>query len=229
MVQHGTASHNIASHSTGAPCVAQNPHGLTRLIRGWVTALLTTLLAAAGHTAAHSITHPGHTEAMSPVMLGLAFIIAGPICVAFAGRGFSARRTLTSVGASQIVFHLLYSITGSATGHVHAVHGGTTVMPDCHLLGITITGETLADTTMVGGHLVATVISVAMILHGEHLLYALAHRILWPSSRIILGAPVPVSAPATTPSFFTQFIPRPTDILVPVTRRGPPVLANASL
>lgn len=145
----------------------------TRALMGLAAAAFSTFIALFSHVAAGGA---------MPAALG----IVGPLvfstlaCVLFAGIGFSLLRLSLSVGVSQFLFHSMFVLgaSGSSTGSAqsgHAAHGlpsavialdGSAAMP---------TGQSAT----VGGwmwvaHLVAAVITVAVLHHAEAIVRHLA-------------------------------------------------------
>ncbi|TFB75887.1 hypothetical protein E3O06_04410 [Cryobacterium glaciale] len=93
-----------------------------RFVRGWLTAVVAVLVAALSHVAAG-----GHAPA--PVSIAIALAFAGMVSVALAGRKLSLARLSLSVGFSQVLFHLLFGLGGSAGSmSVAGHHGATTVI-----------------------------------------------------------------------------------------------------
>ncbi len=90
--------------------------GTARLLRGWSAAAVATLLAAGSHTLA-AVAEPGHAAHDAgpvPIVWILTLALAGPLCTALGGRRLSWWRLAGGVGASQVLFHGLFSISASA-------------------------------------------------------------------------------------------------------------------
>lgn len=96
--------------------------GHARLLRGWAAAVVATLWAAGSHTVASVSTRSAdlpahgnlpahlHDAGPAPIVWILTLALAGPLCTALAGRRLSWWRLASGVGASQLLFHWLYSI-----------------------------------------------------------------------------------------------------------------------
>ena len=167
----------------------------TRFARGWLTAGFSVVVAAFSHVAGGGA-EPGALG----VVLALAFAV--PLCIALTGRRASLLRLAVSVAASQLAFHLLFSLGGgvgsgasSAGGH-HSPLVVTAAPPD---LLAAPGGHHMA---MVGGlmwvaHVVAALVTVVGLRWGAHCLERLAvvavHG-LARVRRVLVGAVPTVSA-----------------------------------
>src|SRR5699024_10316330 len=89
--------------------------GITRLVRGWIAAIIAVILAAEGDQAAHSLVH-GAADPIPVPRLDLSLPVTAPVAVALAGRGLSKPPAATTI-FGQIAFHLLYSMVSPV---VHA-------------------------------------------------------------------------------------------------------------
>jgi hypothetical protein len=192
---------------------------LSRVARGFLAAVVSTLVAAGSHTLAGG-TAPGTVA----LVLGLA--TAAIVCIALTGKRLSLPRLAAAVSLSQYGFHSLFSSMGDfaaapthAQGHLHGVAalGADTVVHHTSAL-------------MWVGHAIAAVLTIAALGYGE-----LAYR----SLRTIAGrvihslaptAPLPVdtkpgarSAPASRPFAPTFFDIHSTSLRY----RGPPVVRFA--
>lgn len=140
-----------------------------RLVRGMVCAALATFLAGASHAVV------GGTAPLPAVLLALP--LGSLLCVMLAGRRLSALRIVIGVSASQIIFHFLFaffalvpSAPAALTGHQH--DGGFTAS----LLPVTPATSSYVsamDLSMVCSHLVAGVVTVVLVRHGEQLWWSL--------------------------------------------------------
>ncbi|ROQ64930.1 hypothetical protein EDF36_0432 [Rathayibacter sp. PhB152] len=185
-----------------------------RTLRGVVAATVATLTALFSHVA-------GGGEL--PGLLGLAvpLVLSVPVCVALAGRGLSLARLAASVGVSQLLFHALFEIGAAAgpTGAAHA-HGGP----------IDVSAATAHagghDSSMGIAHLLAAVVTIAVLHRGEALLIAVAATTVHAAARFVRVPAVPVPAAATgrrSSSAPRAILPVVADVLADaVPRRGPP-------
>ncbi|MGA1813218.1 hypothetical protein VH571_12635 [Frondihabitans sp. 4ASC-45] len=148
-----------------------------RVARGLIVATLSVAIAAFSHVAGGG---------MVPGLLGtvLALVFACLVCIALSARALAVVPLAVSVGVSQIVFHLLFSLGTSlpaSAGDGHSVgmlgmvmSGGSTVrLPD--VAGSASHGmEGMSDTRMWLGHAVAALLTIALLLHGERALVTIA-------------------------------------------------------
>lgn len=200
-------------------------HGL-RIVRGWIGALICTCLAAASHTLADGIAPP-------LVIVGLVLAISGVICTALAAAKFSLLRTTLAVLMSQGLYHLVFGLFGhhGSGGHLTAI-GGTGVHAN-HTMALSVDPSlsaspalgTSAEQLMLASHLVAAVLTIAMLRKGEQAAATLLESILLCIPHLILFArswqpSSPRSTPVpTSPAGIIRF-----DVLLPaLRRRGPPV------
>jgi len=151
-----------------------------RLLRGFVAAVVSTLVALLFHLA-------GGGALAAPLLLGAVLVSSTIICLVFTGRRVSMARLLPAVGASQVLFHVLFaSAAGSspaAAGSLHARHAQIGVDPvaAADLAGTTmsIVSTTPATTSMALtplmalSHLAAAVLTVLALRFGEGALMAL--------------------------------------------------------
>ncbi|MGO1183080.1 MAG: hypothetical protein ACTHZ5_07050 [Micrococcaceae bacterium] len=210
---------------------------MKRLLRGWLAAGLITLLAAGGHSLAHlGGDHGDHSVA--PIVWVFTLVLAGPICTALAGRRWSRLRTLGAIALSQCLFHVFFTLFGSAGAagsHVRAVSGSG---HGHHVESLTV--QTVVDTAhtapvvhgalgglMLLAHLLAAVGAYAVIHHGEATAFRLLDLLLLAGSRRLLRAAAQVLA-AQKPrpvSIGPQQAPRQYLLISSVSPRGPPVLS----
>lgn len=209
----------------------QRVHGPARLIRGWATAFIATTLAGLGHFSAHSITHPEHaTEILNISNLTvwlLASVLAAPVCTGFAGRRLASFNTLLSVSTAQLLFHGMYTLAEGA-GQAHPV---TAPGHEHHLVGINVDGNvagtvaaTNGDHIMLSAHIVAAVLTTAIILHGERTLFQIADQFLLPAPRRILDFSfIPAARPQQVVAQSVLWIPLALQEFLGFITRGPPV------
>lgn len=144
---------------------------LSRVTRGFLAALVSTLVAAGSHTLAG-----GDSPGTLALVLGIA--TAGIVCIALAGKKLSLPRLAAAVSISQYGFHSLFSSLGdfavisTNTAHGHAAHAMS--MP---------TDAPVHNTTamMWAGHAIAAVLTIAALGYGERAwlsLRAIAVRVI---------------------------------------------------
>jgi len=186
--------------------------GITRLVRGWIAAIIAVILAAEGHQAVHSLVH-GAADPIPVQLLGLSLAVTAPVAVALAGRGPSKRTAATTI-FGQIAFHLLYSMA-SPGGHAeHQIH--TTPAVDA----------ATADVLMVLAHLLAAALTTTAVLYGERSLLAIAAWLTLTPSRVLIGTrPLSIGGAKTVQAMHTVWIPHPLNVCQTRSTRGPPVLA----
>lgn len=140
-----------------------------RLVRGMVCAALATFLAGASHAVA------GGTVPLPAILLALP--LGSLLCVMLAGRRLSRLRIVMGVSASQIIFHFLYaffamvpSAPAALTGHQHDGGFTSSLVPVPPATGSSMSAM---DTSMVFSHLVAGVVTIVLVRHGEQLWWSL--------------------------------------------------------
>lgn len=179
--------------------------GAARLLRGWTGAVVMTVLAALSHAAAgHGAAHPG------PALVAAAAVLAAPVCTLLAGRTLSLWRTVVAVGAAQGILHVLYALAGSGVDVVaapgvdpaHLAHGGAAPAVAGPLLTAAADPASAhaAETSalpMLAAHLLAAVLTVVLLRHGERTLVAAAERALeaTPVLRLLVRLLLPTPAP----------------------------------
>lgn len=207
-----------------------------RTARGAAGVLTATLFAAASHAI-------GGGE-VAPLALLVTVVLALPVCVALAGRLGSLWRLSLAVTASQVLYHWCFSALGTSvlgtsalgtsapstsvpsalTGGPHAAHlGGLLQLPG--LPTTAATGAFVAtDAAMWGSHLVAAILTAALLYRGERAALGLARLI---GRALPLALPRAARAPErpairlfSAPSRFGARI----TTLSAISHRGPPVL-----
>lgn len=143
-----------------------------RVLRGLVVATLSVTIAAFSHVAGGGLT-PG----VLGTVLALAFAVL--ISIALSGRALSLPPLAAAVVASQVVFHLLFSLGAALPASARGVHvgmlgmvmsgGSTATLPDLGSSTVSAV-EGLADARMWIGHLAAAVVTIMLLLHGERAL-----------------------------------------------------------
>ncbi|WP_235498718.1 hypothetical protein [Arthrobacter sp. Leaf234] len=140
-----------------------------RLMRGMACAAFATFLAGASHAVA------GGTVPLPAILLALP--LASLLCVMLAGQRLSPLRVVMGVSASQIIFHFLFaffalvpSAPAALTGHQH--DGAFTASP-LPVTPATSSYMSAMDMSMVCSHLVAGVVTIVLVRHGEQLWWSL--------------------------------------------------------
>ena len=184
-----------------------------RLLRGAAASSVATIIAAVSHTIGGGA--PPH-----PLLVIALAVLLTPVAAVMIGRRPSLVRLSAAVLLSQTVFHVLFVALGATatptvatTGHQHALV--LTAAP----------GESVApDAGMLGAHVVAGILTIAMLWRGEAMLRAVSHwvravlrcRVLQPRA----DWPVPASIAHTARVFLS------TILVGDLRRRGPPVLSR---
>lgn len=175
--------------------VSQNP--ATRVARGWLAASVCTWTAFAAHA------HSAPTK-LSLIAMVLITCISAAIAGILVGRKFSLWATSLVVLASQGLYHLSLSVMshthGDLSGMEHAHHAGRT-----HELAqsITVQYAQVHTESMLYAHLLAALVSVAVLTYGERLLKLLGSSLTLGSARRILSLiRVQVPEPRRRPAYF---------------------------
>lgn len=189
-------------------------------MRGWSAAGISTLLAATGH---HAVA--GHAPSWAAVVLSLT--LAGFVAVLLAGRRLNGVRMVLLVSVSQLGFHVIFSAHGTGHAlvgvdpHSHGHHVSTPAPV------VQLNPELSDDATspMLWAHLLAAVLTYAVLRHAESLWWAVIAAWTARVTAVVLWHPVPTSG---------TDLKRPTSWWPPVvstsrgwflsihTRRGPP-------
>lgn len=176
-------------------------------------AAVSTLIAATAHTL---------SGGLAPLWLMVAAaLLASPLAVWLVGRTPSLVRTAAVVATSQGLFHVFFAVAGgsdpaAASAHTH----GTTALD---LEASTAIHLHAPSATMIGGHLVAALVTTILLVHGERMLSALGRGIRRLFSRSGV-TPLP-RRPRTLAPAPTAFRPHARVVLSSLSRRGPPVTA----
>ncbi len=195
-----------------------------RAARGMVAAGVSTLIAAVSHAA-------GGGVFPHPMLLLAGFVFSGLFCVALVGRRPSLGRSVPSVLASQLLFHLIFSTAGgtvvsTASGHGHhAGHHGSVLMSstDAPLASL--------DGAMLAAHAAAAVVTIAALRFGEVAFWGLLD-----TARLMMAALLRFLTPILTTSSRAHSVPVtevgvapiPVEFLTRPRYRGPPVAGTAS-
>ena len=190
-----------------------------RVIRGIIAALFSTLVAAVSHSLAGG--------SLSSTGLLVAVTFATLACIAMTGKRLSAARLAASVTASQLAFHLLFSLIGTSST-VSVVSSGHHGMSTMVVGAADATASASPDTLMWFGHAVAAVATFLLLRFGEAAFWRLAEiaRLLVRVIRVPVVTIVPavprqrVSGVVFSPRFFTL-------LRSSLLFRGPPVSSLA--
>ena len=162
-----------------------------RASRGVAAAAAATFFATVSHSAV-----TGHLPSAWSVVVLLA--MAAPVCVLLSGRGLSWARSAAAVGVSQALFHALLSVDfgGSSAGAQAAV--------EAHVHGTAVAAAltTAAEAPVHDGgspwmwaaHLVAALLTVLALGHGERAIRALWRLVRDPFRALIAFRRLPVLA-----------------------------------
>lgn len=196
-----------------------------RALRGGLAASSATFVALASHLAGGG---------QMPALLGIVvpLLLSLPVCIAWSGR-LSLLGLSASVGASQLFFHVLFTL-GTPTGATalpagagsHAGHEGM-VMPSAQAAG-QAAEVAHADTTMWLWHAIAAVVTIVLLHRGELMLLGLRDLAVRAAAWLLGGRAVVDDAgtfvlPALPGVLSAAFQPlHPGPQLSPLLRRGPP-------
>ncbi|MGM7666168.1 hypothetical protein [Microbacterium sp. A93] len=182
-----------------------------RLLRGATASSVATIIAAVSHTTGGGA--PPH-----PLLVLALSVFLTPVAALLVGRTLSVGKLSVTVLLAQTIFHVLFVALGAtlttpgiATGHQHVMALGP------------LTSTVAPDAGMLGAHLLAAAVTIALLWRGERILRGIAHwvraalRVRLP--RLHSDWPVPASCPETAPAFVAAT--RTSD----VSRRGPPVFS----
>ena len=194
-----------------------------RVIRGLVAAGVATFVAALFHTVAGG-SPPG------PLGVVVTMIVALPAATILAGKAPSWTRLALSVAGSQFLFHLtlgLASRPGLSSAAGHGGHGPTTGSATIlDLGGAASVGAVGTGVTMWPAHLLAALVTVVVLGHGEAAFWALLALTGFGSAVALAAAPTPPPPPGRrTRADPRRELPLPASLaaLSPMRRRGPPL------
>jgi hypothetical protein len=183
-----------------------------RAIRGAVFAGIATITAAAAHTL-------GGGVAPSPLFCAVLFALAVPPATALASPRPAPWRAALAVGAGQVLFHAAFALVGdigegSTTAYAmlgHA-HGATSTW--------TMDAAGVAGADMTLAHVLAAIVTIALVCRGESLLARIA---AWVVRRAAVAVPAPSSSAVLRRVDALPTRPRARAVLPPgLGRRGPP-------
>ncbi len=197
-----------------------------RLVASWLVAGVSTLVAAAFHTAAGG-------SSPSIVAIIAALVLSGGFGMLVVGRRLGRRRTAAGVALDQLMFHGMFAFFG-ASSPVAAHDGAHSASTHAHALplslGVDASVAAAAPTiAMIAGHLAAAVVAYAFIRGGVAAVAACLAALLAAIARVLQvyvapGAPTVgrLVARGQHPAIL-----RGTDAVRIPDRRGPPVFAVA--
>lgn len=185
-------------------------------MRGTAAAVIATLVAATGHTLSGG-------GAPDPLLVAAVACLAAPFAVLLAGRRSTLVGTALVVSGAQALFHGAFALVDDArplpgTGHAHVP------IPAADLAAAAAAAPA-EPSAMPLGHLLAAVVTIAAVRHGEQLLRRLSRGILRRTSRHL---PVlrQTAAPTLAPTARDRVL-RPRHIAQSsLSRRGPPAFAR---
>jgi len=177
-----------------------------RVARGSSAALFATLLAAFSHLIAGGDT---------PTLFGLgaSLLLSAALCTLLTTRTLSLSRLVIAMGASQVMFHSLFSTLGNpiAVAHEHSAAMPLDAAPHAH-------------SAMWLAHVVAGALTILAFRYGESAFWSLAII-----ARLFFARLLGFTAPVLTPvvrlvAACTEPMMRPlSELLSPMRHRGPPV------
>lgn len=190
-----------------------------RTVRGTAAAAFAVFVAALFHDAAGG-------GLPSPLAVALSLAFAVPICVALAGRRIRLWRQAASVGASQLLLHLLFGLGRDATGTALRAPAGH-VHPGEHveLLGGHAVAMHHDTTSMYLAHAAAALVTLFALRRGERTLHAIACLATLLVTAIARLTPVAVPDPVRVPVHTRPVtLAPPARALGALRHRGPPVV-----
>lgn len=215
-----------------------------RLLRGTAAASIATLVSLSGH-----VLGGGDMPALLGILLP--WVLSLAVCITLAGEGLALLRTSLAVISSQALFHLLFRI-GAPTDAVSSAsassaHGSHTMQGMQGMQGMlgaegsgTMTGHASSmhgaagvSTPMLLGHLVAAVLTIVILRHGEATLLRASAIV----RQALLRLRVPMPRLRAVPPVAPRALPRETRTLPlrrvlddagsVMRRRGPPAVVPA--
>ncbi len=197
-----------------------------RLAASWLVAGVSTLVAAAFHTAAGGSTP-------SIVAIVAALVLSGGFGMLVVGRRLGRRRTAAGVALDQVMFHAMFAFFGASSPVVahDAAHSAPTHAHALPLsLGVDASVAAAAPTVaMIAGHVAAAIVAYALIRVGVAAVAGCLAALLAALARALETAVAPrvptvgrLVARGQHPSLL-----RGTDAVRIPDRRGPPVWAIA--
>lgn len=191
-----------------------------RLLRGAAASSVATVLAGVSHTVGGGA--PPH-----PLLVVALAVFLTPLCALLVGRVLRAGLIAAAVVMAQGLFHVIFHALGatltpapSGTGHHHASLLRLAAGTGSGVLG---SESALPDAAMLGSHLLAAVLTTALLWRGETLLRLIAR---WARAALRVPA-VAVRGPWPRPAAPAghRWAPLPCVRIADASRRGPPLLA----
>ena len=195
------------------------PARAQRLARGWIVGLVATTVAAVSHSLAGGY-QPG------PLSFGAALIFAGMLGTFVIGRRPSLPRLIVAVGASQLTFHLLFSLLGTGSGAASGL--GTSNMAAMDAVRIAppsmAAHDHLADPGMWVAHTIAAALTILFLCKAELAVWSMLARVI---ERVVLvGAPsIAALPPRARPQLPAVARLSSRAVTSSTWRRGPPLLS----
>nr|WP_201469492.1 hypothetical protein [Microbacterium hydrocarbonoxydans] len=181
-----------------------------RLLRAASASTVATTLAAVSHTiAGGAAPHPLLVVAMASFLVPMAAVLLGARA--------SRSRVAATVLVSQTLFHAAFQMLGAPTGT--AIVSGHQHHLDLSGMGTAVSAAA-PDSVMLLGHLVAAVLTVAALWHGESMVRLIAG---WVVARLRRATTV-FRPPHESPAAPIFAVVRPIDVTLSssLSRRGPP-------
>ncbi|MDL5353002.1 hypothetical protein [Microbacterium sp. zg-YB36] len=184
-----------------------------RALRGTAAAVIATLVAATAHTLSGG-------GAPHPLLVVSVAALAAPLAVWLTGRRPAWWRTALVVTGAQALFHGAFALAGDAlplsAGHAH--------LSPQRPAG-TVTASTDIDPVMIVGHVIAALVTILAVRHGEQLLQRLGRGIRHLAARTAAAPPAPL---VRRPSLTVRVAPVRRSLILDcaLSRRGPPVRAG---
>jgi len=199
-----------------------------RLARGWVVGLVATTVAAVSHSLAGGY-QPG------ALSLGTALVFAGLLGTAVIGRRPSLPRLSIAVGASQLAFHLLFSLLGGGAAAPSGPQpaSGMSGMADMAASALRArpamtAHDHAADPGMWIAHAIAAVLTILFLRRAELAVWTMLTRLGRVIATRLAGAVAPVASGSVprTPAW-PSIARRPAErlLVASASRRGPPLPA----
>ncbi len=212
-----------------------------RSVRGAVGAAVTTLVALTLHTMAGG-------AAPNPLLVGGTVIVATGFSIPLAGRKLSIVRLSGVVGISQLLFHGIFTVLGSGTTSASQMqpHAGSDSKLDIQMLSShahdatqqmsnalaaheSMSSQTISHSmlmmspAMISMHLIAAVLTIAALYHGEAALRAVLEPLVARIVRIAWTVlPVTVRQKTATARVAAAHV---SELHLASRRRGPPRVA----
>jgi hypothetical protein len=185
-----------------------------RALRAAAASGISTVVAATAHTLAGAGAPPWW-------LLATVTLLAWPSAVWLVGRRSSLARTAATVLVAQGLLHVAFAAVGTdspqaASGHEHTTAGAA--------LNLAAGGHLHLDAGMIAAHLLAALVTVALLTRGERILRAVARgvRRLLARPGVVAAAPTPDAVPLAV----AALVPATRRFLSVLSRRGPPAFAR---